>query len=54
LTALTGRSYTGQMRQASTAPVADGIDVPSDVTAGRTLGERVATLVLRRLHGYRG
>jgi Na+-translocating ferredoxin:NAD+ oxidoreductase RnfD subunit len=54
LTALTGHSYAEQVRTASTAPVADGIDVPSDVTAGRTLGERVATLVLRRLHGYRG
>jgi hypothetical protein len=54
LTALTGHSYAGQMRRASTAPVADGIDVPPDVTAGRTLGERVAALVLRRLHGYRG
>ena len=53
LAALTGRSYADQMRAASTAPVADGIDVPSDVTAGRTLGERVAALVLRRLRRYR-
>jgi hypothetical protein len=53
LTALTGRSYADQMRSAGTAPVADGIDVPSDVTAGRTLGERVAALVLRRLRTYR-
>ena len=29
------------------------IDVPSDVTAGRTIGERVATLVLRKLRAYR-
>jgi hypothetical protein len=53
LAALTGRSYAHQMRVASAAPVADGIDVPSDVTAGRKLGERVATLVLRRLRRYR-
>ena len=53
LTALTGRSYASQIREASTAPVADGIDVPSDVTAGRTVGERVAALVLRRLRRYR-
>jgi hypothetical protein len=53
LSALTGRSYANQMRAASTAPLAGGIDVPSDVTAGRKLGERVATLVLRRLRRYR-
>jgi Na+-translocating ferredoxin:NAD+ oxidoreductase RnfD subunit len=49
LSALTGHSYASQVRKASTAPVADGIDVPSDVTAGRTIGERVAALVLRKL-----
>jgi Na+-translocating ferredoxin:NAD+ oxidoreductase RnfD subunit len=49
LTALTGRSFTSQIREASTAPLGGGIDVPSDVTAGRRLGERVATLVLLRL-----
>jgi Na+-translocating ferredoxin:NAD+ oxidoreductase RnfD subunit len=54
LTALTGRSFTRQMRTASTAPLAGGIDVPSDVTAGRRVGERVAALVLRKLRGYRG
>jgi hypothetical protein len=53
LSALTGRSYANQMRAAGTAPLAGGIDVPSDVTAGRKLGERVATLVLRRLRRYR-
>jgi hypothetical protein len=53
LAALTGHSHASQIREASTAPVAAGIDVPSDVTAGRTLGERVATLVLRRLRAYR-
>jgi Na+-translocating ferredoxin:NAD+ oxidoreductase RnfD subunit len=53
LAALTGRSYASQIREASTAPLADGIDVPSDVTAGRTIGERVATLVLRKLRAYR-
>jgi hypothetical protein len=37
------------MGEASAAPVAEGIDVPSDVAAGRKLGERVATLVLRKL-----
>jgi hypothetical protein len=53
LTALTGHSYAGKIRQASTAPVAGGIDVPSDVTAGRKVGERVAALVLRQLRSYR-
>ena len=53
LTALTGRSYASQVRQASVAPVAGGIDVPSDVTAGRKLGARVAALVLRKLRRYR-
>ena len=53
LTALTGRSFAGQMREASAAPVADGIDLPSDVAAGRSLGERVAVLVLRKLRSYR-
>ncbi len=49
LTALTGHSYASEIRKASTAQVADGIDVPSDVAAGRTVGERVAALVLRKL-----
>jgi Na+-translocating ferredoxin:NAD+ oxidoreductase RnfD subunit len=53
LSALTGRSYANQIRAAGTAPLAGGIDVPSDVTAGRKLGERVAALVLRRLRRYR-
>ncbi|HEY2310444.1 MAG TPA: ASPIC/UnbV domain-containing protein, partial [Gaiellaceae bacterium] len=53
LAALTGHSYTSRISEASSAPVADGIDVPSDVTAGRKVGERVAALVLRRLRSYR-
>jgi hypothetical protein len=53
LTALTGHSFASQVHQASAAPLAGGIDVPADVTAGRRLGERVATLVLRRLRRYR-
>ena len=53
LAALTGHSYAGQIQEASSAPVADGIDVPSDVTAGRMVGERVAALVLRKLRRYR-
>ena len=53
LAALTGHSYATQIREASTAPLADGIDIPSDLTAGRRLGERVAALVLRRLRRYR-
>jgi hypothetical protein len=53
LAALTGHSYASQVREASLAPVADGVDLPSDITAGRKLGERVATLVLRKLRGYR-
>ena len=54
LATLTGHSYASQIRKASTAPLADGIDVPSEMTAGRKLGDRVAALVLRRLHAYRG
>ena len=54
LSSLTGRSFAGRMRLASAAPVAEGIDVPSDVAAGRALGERVAALVLHKLGGYRG
>jgi hypothetical protein len=53
LTALAGRSFASQVRQAAAAPLTGGIDVPSDTTAGRALGERVATLVLRRLRRYR-
>jgi Na+-translocating ferredoxin:NAD+ oxidoreductase RnfD subunit len=49
LTGLTGHSFAREMQQASAAPVVAGIDVPSDVEAGRTLGERVAALVLRKL-----
>jgi Na+-translocating ferredoxin:NAD+ oxidoreductase RnfD subunit len=49
LTALTGRSYAIEIRRAAAAPVADGIDVASDVAAGRAVGERVAALVLRKL-----
>ena len=52
LSALTGHSYAEQIRAASMAPIADGIDVPSDVTAGRALGERVAADVLRKLRRY--
>jgi hypothetical protein len=53
LTALTGRSYASDVHSASIAPVIGGIDIPSDVTAGREIGERVAVLVLRKLARYR-
>jgi hypothetical protein len=53
LAALTRHSFAKQMRQASAAALANGIDVPSDTAAGRTLGERVGTLVLQRLRRYR-
>jgi hypothetical protein len=53
LSALTERSYAAQVRQASKAPLAGGIDVPSDLTAGRALGERVGALALRQLRRYR-
>ena len=54
MTALTGRSFASQIQRASAAPLAEGIDVPSDVTAGRKVGERVAALVLHRLRGHGG
>jgi Na+-translocating ferredoxin:NAD+ oxidoreductase RnfD subunit len=54
LTALTGRSFANQIREASTAPLTAGIDVPTDITAGRRVGENVATRVLRRLRRYHG
>jgi Na+-translocating ferredoxin:NAD+ oxidoreductase RnfD subunit len=53
LSALTGRSQAARIHTVSAAPVAAGIDVPSDVTAGSKLGERVAADVLRRLRRYR-
>jgi len=53
LAALTGRSYADQIREASSASVAEGIDVPSDVTAGRRVGDRVARIVLEELRRYR-
>ena len=53
LAALTGRSYADQIREASSASVAEGIDVPSDVTAGRMVGDRVARIVLEELRRYR-
>ena len=43
------RSIDAQIRQATTAPLVGGIDVPSDVAAGRSVGKRVAALVLRKL-----
>jgi Na+-translocating ferredoxin:NAD+ oxidoreductase RnfD subunit len=52
LGALTGHPYASRIHAASTAPLTDGIDVQSDVTAGRKVGERVAALVLRRLRAY--
>jgi Na+-translocating ferredoxin:NAD+ oxidoreductase RnfD subunit len=52
LEALTGRAYAGEIRRAAEAPLAGGIDVPSDIAAGRTLGRRVASLVLRKLRRY--
>ncbi|HEU5477825.1 MAG TPA: FG-GAP-like repeat-containing protein [Gaiellaceae bacterium] len=54
LAALTGHSFASEVRQAGGAPLADGIDVQSDVAAGRALGERVGALALRRLQRYRG
>jgi hypothetical protein len=53
LAELTRHSYASRINQASTAPLAAGIDVPSDVAAGRRLGDHVAELVLRRLRRYR-
>jgi hypothetical protein len=53
LAAITGHSYANEIREASTAPVAAGIDFPSDLRAGRIVGKRVAALVLRRLTRYR-
>ena len=52
LGALAHRSVDAQIRQASTAPLTDGIDVPSDVAAGRSVGKRVAALVLRKLRRF--
>jgi hypothetical protein len=54
LAELTGHSQASRISEAARGPVAAGIDVPSDVAAGRKLGERVAALVLRRLYRYRG
>ena len=49
LTAFTGRSFAGQAARAATQGVDRGIELPGDVTAGRTLGTKVGKLVSRRL-----
>jgi Na+-translocating ferredoxin:NAD+ oxidoreductase RnfD subunit len=54
LTALTGRPFASEAQQAAAAPLAAGIDVPSDVKAGRRIGDRVAARVLLRLRRYHG
>jgi hypothetical protein len=49
LSALTGRSFAARAEQVSRAAVADGTELAIDASAGRTLGLRVARLVLRKL-----
>ena len=49
LTALTGRSFGAEAQRASAAALADGIDVPAGVAAGRALGEQAGKLALARL-----
>ena len=49
LTALTGRSFGTEAQRASAAAVADGIDVPAGIAAGRALGERAGKLALAQL-----
>jgi Na+-translocating ferredoxin:NAD+ oxidoreductase RnfD subunit len=46
------RSVDAQITQANAAPLKGGIDLPSDVAAGKSLGTRVAALVLRKLRRY--
>ena len=54
LTALTGRSFSTDARRASAAALADGIDVPAGVAAGRALGEQAGKLALGRMRDYNG
>jgi len=54
LTALTGRPFANEAQQAAAAPLAAGIDVPSDVKAGRRIGDLIAARVLLRLRHYHG
>jgi hypothetical protein len=51
LTAFTGRSFAGPAARAATQGVDRGIELPGDVTAGRTLGTKAGKLVWRRLGG---
>jgi Na+-translocating ferredoxin:NAD+ oxidoreductase RnfD subunit len=54
LTVLTGRPFASEAQQAAAAQLAAGIDVPSDVKAGRRIGDRVAARILLRLRRYHG
>jgi hypothetical protein len=49
LSGLTGRSFRARATEASRVGVADGIDLPADVRAGRTVGLRVGSRVLVRV-----
>ncbi len=51
LTAFGGRSFAGRAGRAATQGVDRGIELPGDVTAGRTLGTKVGKLVWRKLAG---
>ena len=51
LTSFSGRSFAGSAARAASQGVAQGIELPGDVTAGRTLGTKVGKLVWRKLAG---
>ncbi len=54
LTALTGRSFSKQAARAGWSSIENGINVPADVTAGRTLGTKVGKLALARAARFEG
>jgi len=52
LGALTGRSFATQAAQAGRSSVDNGIDLPGDASAGRTLGRGVGALALAKAQRY--
>jgi len=51
LTSFAGRSFAGRAARAAAQGVERGIELPGDVTAGRTIGTRVGRLAVRKLGG---
>jgi hypothetical protein len=54
LTSLTGRSFGARAQQAAEAGLAEGIQVPVDVAAGRSLGRKVGARAVATAARYGG